>query len=151
MSITGWTPSQDKTTYTVYITTRTKTEGQVIINVPADVATDIAGNSNVAGSELSVDLSLDGPVMYLVVLTAGPHGFGPPDPSGCHLRNISRFRDYLDVNGDGSIDGDDVALVEAALGQFGDGIVNSGTDINCDNTVDNDDLALVDDTEKPNL
>ena len=149
VSITGWTPSQDKTTYTVYITTRTKTEGQVIINVPADVATDIAGNSNVAGSELSVDLSLDGPVMYLVVLTAGPHGFGPPDPSGCHLRNISRFRDYLDVNGDGSIDGDDVALVEAALGQFGDGIVNSGTDINCDNTVDNDDLALVDDTESP--
>ena len=149
VSITGWTPSQDKTTYTVYITTRTKTEGQVIINVPADVATDIAGNSNVAGSELSVDLSIDGPVMYLVVLTSGPHGFGPHDPSGCHLRNISRFRDYLDVNGDGSIDGDDVALVEAALGQFGDGIVNSGTDINCDNTVDNDDLALVDDTESP--
>ena len=87
--------------------------------------------------------------MYLVVLTSGPHGFGPHDPSGCHLRNISRFRDYLDVNGDGSIDGDDVALVEAALGQFGDGIVNSGTDINCDNTVDNDDLALVDDTESP--
>ena len=35
------------------------------------------------------------------------------------------------------------------MGQFGDGIVNSGTDINCDNTVDNDDLALVDDTESP--
>ena len=148
VSITGWTPSQDKTTYTVYITTRTKTEGQVIINVPADVATDIAGNSNVAGSELSIDLSFDGPEMYLVVLTAGPHGFGPHDPSGCH-RNFNRFRDYLDVNGDGSIDGDDVALVEAALGQFGDGIVNSRTDINCDNTVDNDDLALVDDTESP--
>ena len=71
VSITGWTPSQDKTTYTVYITTRTKTEGQVIINVPADVATDIAGNSNVAGSELSVDLSLDGPVMTRQLL--GPH------------------------------------------------------------------------------
>ena len=149
VSITGWTPSQDKTTYTVYITTYTKTEGQVIINVPADVATDIAGNSNVAGIELNIDLSFDGPIMYLFVLTAGPNGFGVSDPSGCHRDNLSRFRDYLDVNGDSSIDGDDVALVEAALGQFGDGIVNSRTDINCDNTVDNDDLALVDDTESP--
>ena len=50
VSITGWTPSQDKTTHTVYITTYTNTQGQVIINVPADVVTDIAGNPNVAGS-----------------------------------------------------------------------------------------------------
>ena len=146
VSITGWTPSQDKTIYTVYITTYTKTEGQVIINVPTGVATDIAGNPNVAGSELSVD---EAPGFYIFVSTFGPNGWSDGnDSSRCHF-NLGRLRDYLDVDQDGSIDEDDVTLVQAALGQFGDGIVNSRTDINCDNTVDNDDLALLDDTEAP--
>ena len=149
VSITGWTPSQDKTTYTVYITTYTNTKGQVIINVPADVATDIAGNPNVAGSALSVD---EEPELYLFIIsTVVDSSSGCPSYEGNEDGSIVSIdlRDYLDVNGDGSIDEDDVALVEAALGQFGDGIVNSRTDINCDNTVDNDDLALIDDTESP--
>ena len=148
VSITGWTPSQDKTTHTVYITTYTNTKGQVIINVPADVATDIAGNPNVAGSALSVD---EEPELYLFISTVVDSSNGCPSYEGNEDGSIDSIdlRDYLDVNGDGSIDEDDVALVEAALGQFGDGIVNSRTDINCDNTVDNDDLALVDDTESP--
>ena len=149
VSITGWTPNPDKKTYTVYITTYTKTEGQVIINVPADVATDIAGNPNVAGSALSVD---EEPGFYGFISSLGPDGIlGQGDSSGCHVSRPERLRDYLDVNEDGSIDEDDVALVEAALGQFGDGITNSRTDINCDNTVDNKDLALVDDTEGPTV
>ena len=148
VSITGWTPSQAKTTHTVYITTYTNTKGQVIINVPADVATDIAGNPNVAGSALSVD---EEPELYLFISTVVDSSSGCPSYEGNEDGSIDSIdlRDYLDVNGDGSIDEDDVALVEAALGQFGDGIVNSRTDINCDNTVDNDDLALVDDTESP--
>ena len=148
VSITGWTPSQDMTTYTVYITTYTNTKGQVIINVPADVATDIAGNPNVAGSALSVD---EEPELYLFISTVVDSSSGCPSYEGNEDGSIDSIdlRDYLDVNGDGSIDEDDVALVEAALGQFGDGIVNSRTDINCDNTVDNDDLGLVDDTESP--
>ena len=148
VSITGWTPSQDKTTHTVYITTYTNTQGQVIINVPADVATDIAGNPNVAGSALSVD---EEPELYLFISTVVDSSSGCPSYEGNEDGSIDSIdlRDYLDVNGDGSIDEDDVALVEAALGQFGDGIVNSRTDINCDNTVDNGDLALVDDTESP--
>ena len=148
VSITGWTPSQDKTTHTVYITTYTNTKGQVIINVPADVATDIAGNPNVAGSALSVD---EEPELYLFISTVVDSSSGCPSYESNEDGSIDSIdlRDYLDVNGDGSIDEDDVALVEAALGQFGDGIVNSRTDINCDNTVDNDDLALVDDTESP--
>ena len=42
-------------------------------------------------------------------------------------------------------------MVEAALGQSGDGIANSRTDINCDDTVDEDDLALLNDTESPSV
>ena len=52
---------------------------------------------------------------------------------------------FWDVNEDGSVDASDVALVTAALGQSGDGIVNSRTDVNRDGTVDNDDLTLVTD------
>ena len=52
---------------------------------------------------------------------------------------------FWDVNEDGSVDANDVALVTAALGQSGDGIVNSRTDVNRDGTVDNDDLTLVTD------
>ena len=147
VSITGWTPNLDKRTYTLYITTYTRTEGQVIINVPADVATDIDGNPNVAGSALSVD---EEPELYVFVYSLRPDGYSAPDYSGgCHVSRPERLRDYLDVNQDGSIDEDDVALVEAALGQLGYGITNSRTDINCDNTVDNKDLALVDDTKGP--
>ena len=50
---------------------------------------------------------------------------------------------FWDVNEDGSVDANDVALVTAALGQSGKGIVNSRTDVNRDGTVDNDDLTLV--------
>ena len=148
VSITGWAPNPDKRTYTVYITTYTKTEGQVIINVPADVATDIDGNPNVAGNALSVD---EEPEFYLFVYSLRPGSIWDQGDSsgGCHVSRPERLRDYLDINEDGSIDEDDVALVEAALGQFGDGITNSRTDINCDNIVDNKDLALVDDTEGP--
>ena len=146
VSITGWRPSPDKTTYTIYIETYTSTEGQVIINVPASVATDIAGNPNIAGSELSVDKERT--ILYVTLSYGGPEGFSQGYSSGCGWQP-ERIRDFLDINEDGSIDEDDVALVEAALGQFGDGIANSRTDINCDNTVDNKDLAFVDDTEGP--
>ena len=141
-AITGWTPDSDGKTYTVYITTYTKTDGQVIVNVPADVATDIAGNPNVAGEALSVDES---PEFYVFVTSSlGPachyHTYGP---------NSANIRDILDINEDDSIDENDVALVQGALGQFGDGILNPRTDINCDNVVDDTDLALVDDDEGP--
>ena len=154
VSITGWTPGPDKTTYTAYITTYTETEGQVIVSVPADIAMDVAGNPNIAGEPLTVDI--DQPLLYVFVHSAGPTGSAPT--TGCQI--ISPISNLLgdpghpgrlDVNKDGSIDEDDVALVEAALGQSGDGIVNSRTDINCDDTVDEDDLALLNDTESPSV
>ena len=145
-SITGWTPDPDKTTYTVYITTYTKTDGQVIVNVPADVATDIAGNPNIAGSELSVDETAG---FYAFVSTLGPDGW-QGSSSSCHYSPYrANIRDILDINEDGTIDENDVALVQGALGQFGDGILNPRTDINCDNVVDDTDLAFVDDDEGP--
>ena len=146
VSITGWTPNLDKKTYTVYITTYTKTEGQVIINIPAGVATDVASNPNTAASPLSVESS-DTPGMYVF-------GLGGDSSGVCHLTrvyDIDDYRENLDVNEDGSIDADDVTLVRNALGQSGDGILNSRTDINCDAIVDEDDLALVDDSENPTV
>ena len=154
MSITGWTPDPDKTTYTAYITTYTETEGQVIVSVPADIAMDVAGNPNIAGEPLTVDI--DQPLLYVFGHSGGPTGSAPT--TGCQI--ISPISNLLgdpghpgrlDVNEDGSIDEDDVALVEAALGQSGDGITNSRTDINCDDTVDEDDLALLNDTESPSV
>ena len=151
VSITGWTPDPDKTTYTAYIRTYTKTEGQVIVSVDADVATDVAGNPNIAGEALTVDVN--GPFLYLWADSVGPAGSAPT--TNCQV--ISPVNSYpghpgrLDVNQDDNIDEDDVAMVEAALGQFGDGIVNSRTDINCDDTVDENDLALLNDTESPSV
>ena len=151
VSITGWTPDPDKTTYTAYIRTYTKTEGQVIVSVDADVATDVAGNPNIAGEALTVDVN--GPFLYLWADSVGPAGSAPT--TNCQV--ISPVNFYpghpgrLDVNQDDNIDEDDVAMVEAALGQFGDGIVNSRTDINCDDTVDENDLALLNDTESPSV
>ena len=151
VSITGWTPDPDKTTYTAYIRTYTKTEGQVIVSVDADVATDVAGNPNIAAEALTVDVN--GPFLYLWADSVGPAGSAPT--TNCQV--ISPVNFYpghpgrLDVNQDDNIDEDDVAMVEAALGQFGDGIVNSRTDINCDDTVDENDLALLNDTESPSV
>ena len=151
VSITGWTPDPDKTTYTAYITTYTETKGQVIVSVDADVATDVAGNPNVAGEALTVDV--DQPLFYFFAHSVGPAGSAPT--TNCQF--ISPVNHYpghpgrLDVNQDDSIDEDDVAMVEAALGQSGDGIANSRTDINCDDTVDEDDLALLNDTESPSV
>ena len=151
VSITGWTSDPDKTTYTTYIRTYTKTEGQVIVSVDADVATDVAGNPNIAGEALTVDVN--GPFLYVFADPVGPGGSAPA--TNCQV--ISPVDFYpghpgrLDVNQDDNIDEDDVAMVEAALGQFGDGIVNSRTDINCDDTVDEDDLALLNDTESPSV
>ena len=151
VSITGWTPDPDKTTYTAYITTYTETKGQVIVRVDADVATDVAGNPNVAGEALTVDV--DQPLFYFFADSVGPAGSAPT--TNCQV--ISPVNFYpghpgrLDVNQDDSIDEDDGAMVEAALGQSGDGIVNSRTDINCDDTVDEDDLALLNDTESPSV
>ena len=146
-SITGWTPNSDEKTYTVYITTHTKTHGQVIFNVPADVATDIAGNPNIAGSELSVD---EAPGLYVFITSVGTNGSqGSSRP--CHYSNHfhPNILDILDINEDGTIDENDVALVQGALGQVGDGILNTRTDINCDNVVNDTDLAFVDDDEGP--
>ena len=151
VSITGWTPDPDKTTYIAYIRTYTKTNGQVIVSVDADVATDVAGNPNIAGEALTVDIN--GPLLYVWADPVGPAGSAPT--TNCQV--ISPVNFYpghpgrLDVNQDDSIDEDDVAMVEAALGQFGDGIVNSRTDINCDDTVDENDLALLNDTESPSV
>ena len=151
VSITGWTPDPDKTTYTAYITTYTKTEGQVIVSVDADVATDVAGNPNIAAEALTVDV--DQPLFYFFAESVGPAGSAPT--TNCQV--ISPVNSYpghpgrLDVNQDDSIDEDDVAMVEAALGQSGDGIANSRTDVNCDDTVDEDDLALLNDIESPSV
>ncbi|MDE0297266.1 MAG: Ig-like domain-containing protein [Candidatus Poribacteria bacterium] len=152
-SITGWTPSPDRTTYTAYITTYSKTKGQVIFDVPAGVATDVASNSNVAGDTLTVD---KGPAGGLVGYT-GSDEFGWVDGTpnvnrNCYyLREPADYRNRLDINQDDSIDEEDVKMVRDALGQFGDGIVIPRTDINCDNTVDAVDLALVDDTQSPTV
>ena len=58
--------------------------------------------------------------------------------------SVSQYAPW-DVNQDGSVDASDSALVTAALGQSGGGILNSRTDVNGDGTVDNDDLTLVTD------
>ncbi len=58
--------------------------------------------------------------------------------------DVSKYARW-DVNKDGNVDASDVALVTAALGQSGGGILNSRTDVNGDGTVDNDDLTLVTD------
>ena len=143
-SITGWTPHTDGKTYTVYITTYTQTDGQVIVNVPADVAIDAASNGNTAATQLSVD---EERAFYIF--------FSPSsDNSGCHVSSFwatpqETLRKALDVDEDGDIDADDVTLVRNALGQSGDGILNKRTDINCDEIVDDTDLALVNDTDPP--
>ena len=158
-SITGWTPGSAGSTYTVYITTYTQTEGQVIINVPADVAMDSVGNSNTASIELSVD---ETPEFHRSVFSAIPIGpnWGDSDSDSdedsdsgtCHIDfDFDRVREKLDINEDGSINAADVALVETALGQSGDGIINARTDINCDDIVDDIDLGLVDDTTPPTV
>ena len=48
-----------------------------------------------------------------------------------------------DVNEDGRVNATDSAIVKAAVGESGEGIVNPRTDINGDGTVDNSDLLLV--------
>ena len=55
---------------------------------------------------------------------------------------VSQYTPW-DVNADGSVDAADSALVTAALGQTGDGILDPRTDVNGDGTVDNADLLLV--------
>ena len=140
VSISGWTPSQDGKTYTAYIKVNTTTEGQVIVNVPAGVATDIAGNINVAGRALNFDVNPQDAPPLIYVLT-GPGAGSLSTNDGCHHTLNNRF----DVNEDGSIDGIDVELVTNALGQFGQGIVHGRTDINCDDVVDNFDLLLLTD------
>ena len=148
-TITGWTPSLDQTTYTAYIKVREsgESDGEVIVNVLADVTTDIAGNPNTAGEALSVEVS--GPRFYLEIYSLGP--YGTVTGRVCSTDFYLDLRDRLDVNEDDSIDEDDVAMVRAAFGQFGDGIVNLRTDINCDNTVDDNDLAFLNDTVSPTV
>ena len=63
---------------------------------------------------------------------------------------VSQYTPW-DVNADGSVDAADSALVTAALGQTGDGIVNPRTDVNSDGTVDNADLLLVTDNFDDNV
>ena len=48
-----------------------------------------------------------------------------------------------DINEDGYVDATDTALVTAALGQSGTGIIDPRTDVDADGDVDNDDLLLV--------
>ena len=136
----------ERLTLAEYVPIASHTIGQVIVNVPADVATDIAGNPNVAGEVLSVDES---PGLYVSATSLGPNGWqGSSSP--CHYnRYNANIREILDINEDGTIDENDVALVQGALGQVGDGILNPRTDINCDNVVDDTDLAFVDDDEVP--
>ena len=55
---------------------------------------------------------------------------------------VSQYTPW-DVNADGSVDAVDSALVTAALGQSGEGIIDTRTDVNGDGTVDNADLLLV--------
>ena len=153
-SITGWAHGSDGTTYTVYITTYTQTDGQVIINVPADVAMDSVGNSNRASNELSVD---ENPESYGFSyfkdsdgnwVRGDQHRFS----GTCHTHPyFDSAHAHFDVNEDGSVDEADIALVEAALGQSGDGIINARTDINCDGTVDDTDFALMNDTTPPTV
>ena len=147
-TITGWTPSPDRTTYTAYIRERSAGDGEVIFNVPENIATDIAGNPNVAGEPLSVGVS--GPRLYLTGYSLTPNG-PVTDIRGCERDWMLDLRDRLDVNEDDSINEDDIAMVSAAIGQYGGGIVDLRTDINCDNTVDDDDLALLTDTEAPTV
>ena len=150
-SITGWNPGSDGMTYTVYITTYTQTDGQVIINVPADVAMDSVGNFNRASNELSVDES---PESYTLYSSGEYNSWSDQESFGgtCHLHeDVYELREYLDINEDGSVDEADIALVEAGLGQSGDGIIDPRTDINCDGTVDDIDLALMSDTTSPTV
>ena len=102
--------------------------GKVTFSVDAGVASDGAGNSNAAAESKTVTVTIE--------LTDYPP---------------------WDVNEDGSVDATDSALVTAALGQTGDGIVNTRTDVNWDGTVDADDVTLVtyhiadEDAEAPSI
>ena len=108
-TITAWNANTENTVYTATITPTTS--GSVEINVAADVATDAAGNNNTAATTQTVTVSLNLPAW--------------------------------DVNTDGNVDAADVALVNAALDQSGNNIVNSRTDVNGDDTVDDADVLLV--------
>ena len=117
-SIINWRIQEGWSAYNKVIRYRAKVEvtqnGSVTFNVAADVASDSAGNSNAAPESKTVTAT--------ITLTNYPP---------------------WDVNENGSIDATDSGLVTAAIGQSGDGIVNTRTDVNWDGTVDADDLALV--------
>ena len=144
VSISGWNPSQDGKTYTAYIKVNTKTEGQVIVNVPAGIATDTAGNINVAGGALNFNVNpQDAPILIHVLTGPGAGTLAVTYDGRCHTTHPAWNK--FDVNEDGSIDEADVELVTNALGQFGHGIVHGRTDVNCDDVVDNFDLLLLTD------
>ena len=71
-TITAWSANTDKTVYTATITPTTS--GEVILNIAADVATDIANNPNTAAIEQSVSVDVDSPSVTLTLSAFGQGG-----------------------------------------------------------------------------
>ena len=114
-SIYGWQGGEEAWNGFLYTATIEATQsGKVVFNIAAGVASDSAGNLNTAADEKTFTVTI----------------------------NLTEYPPW-DVNEDGSVDATDSALVTAALGQTGDGIVNTRTDVNWDGTVDADDVTLV--------
>ena len=114
-SIYGWQGGEEAWDGFLYTATIEATQsGKVVFNIAAGVASDSAGNLNTAADEKTFTVTI----------------------------NLTEYPPW-DVNEDGSVDATDSALVTAALGQTGDGIVNTRTDVNWDETVDADDVTLV--------
>ena len=114
-SIYSWQGGEEAWDGFLYSATIEATQsGKVVFNIAAGVASDSAGNLNTAADEKTFTVTI----------------------------NLTEYPPW-DVNEDGSVDATDSALVTAALGQTGDGIVNTRTDVNWDETVDADDVTLV--------
>ena len=114
-SIYSWQGGEEAWGGFLYSATIEATQsGKVVFNVAAGVASDSAGNLNTAAGEKTFTVTI----------------------------NLTDYPPW-DVNEDGSVDATDSALVTAAFGQTGEGIVNSRTDVNWDDTVDSSDLTLV--------
>ena len=91
-SITAWRANSDNTVYTATITPTTS--GEVTLRIPADVATDAAGNPNTAATSQTVTVDVDNPTVSIDV----PSG----TQTGAFDATIT-FSEQVNLTGSGNI------------------------------------------------